>query len=59
MTDGTTEARTMLESPVEEDPGDEGRPEDYLPLYDFCLNCFSREACNKFRTTNPIDLYNK
>jgi hypothetical protein len=28
MTVGMTEAHAMLELPVEEDPGDEGRPED-------------------------------
>jgi hypothetical protein len=28
MTFGMTEARATLESPVEEGPGDEGRPED-------------------------------
>jgi hypothetical protein len=28
MPDGTTEARATLELPMEEDPGDEGRPQD-------------------------------
>jgi hypothetical protein len=58
MTVGTTEARAMLESPMEKSPEDRGRPEDWLPLYDFFLNRSNREACNKFRTTNPMDLCN-
>jgi hypothetical protein len=58
MTVGTTEARATLKLPVVEVPEDEVRPEAQLPLYVFCLNRSSREACNKFRTTNPMDLCN-
>jgi hypothetical protein len=36
-TDGTTEARATLKSPVEEVPDDEGRPKTKLPLCAFCL----------------------
>jgi hypothetical protein len=36
-TDGTTEARATLKSPVEVVPEDGGRPKTYLPFCAFCL----------------------